>query len=93
MNSVNKVEAGGTQGGHFVHSTVNNPIFNIGQSDASMAGDVDLGYLDSEPQGSFGQPDATMDGARDLDVMEEVGVAVVGHEDHAEATPHTPHGT
>ena len=33
MNSVNKVEAGGTQGGHFVQSTVNNPIFNIGQSD------------------------------------------------------------
>ena len=36
MNSKNKVEAGGAQGGNFVSSTVNNPIFNINQSDPSI---------------------------------------------------------
>ena len=36
MESVNKVEAGGAQGGNFVNSTVNNPTFNIGQSDTQI---------------------------------------------------------
>ena len=33
MNSVNTVEAGGAQGGNFVHSNVINSTFNINQSD------------------------------------------------------------
>ena len=33
MDSVNIIDAGGAQGGNFVSSTVNNPVFNISQTD------------------------------------------------------------
>ena len=36
MESVNKVEAGGTQAANFVNSTVNNATFNMGPSDTQI---------------------------------------------------------